>query len=214
MRFLLMASAVLLGASGAMAQPADLARLEEAMAMYVGSAAQHPAVADAAQCFADDQRRWLEETTATCSDDACRADAYLKRLAELSWLQPGMNKLADVALPEDVPRLVAVVAPEDDEMGTPKDFETPPDFTVEGSILLEVDDPMHSGLALRDAGGGTHVIVSLMEFGNQASHEALHMSATADPDSRYRVRGVGVDAAGDGVLDFGISQCRFVYSLP
>jgi hypothetical protein len=206
---------VALAGTAAAQETPSLERLQEAMDMYVGGVQSAGFMGDPeAQCFSNNQELWLGQLAA-CGDDACRSEEYLNRLAELDGLQPGASQLSDVPLPADRPQLVAVIAPEDDEAQTPKDFDTMPDIEASGTLVFEVENPNHSGLAVRDAeGGDVHVIVQVMEFGNALSHEVLMSHIDVDPEAKYLVRGGKSDGAGDGVFDFGTSQCRYVYRMP
>jgi hypothetical protein len=205
-----------LAAGAAAAQETDIAedekwyQLEETVFAYEQGAAQ--AVGDSAQCLEADATRWRVALEAVCRGDACREAALRDRIATLHGLQPSAGQTSG-ELPA-VPELLAVIAPEDDEMQTPKDFDAPPDFAATGRLLQEFDDAEHSGLVVQsEAGGDKHVLVFLMELGNQISHEVLLNLLRNEPDRRFLVRGGRAEAA-DGIANLRTDQCRFVYHLP
>jgi hypothetical protein len=206
----------LLAAVPAAAQETDILedekwyQLEETVFGYE-MGAMH-ALGDGAQCLEADTARWRAALDAACRGDACREATFLDRIATLHGLQPSAGQMSG-ELPA-VPELVAVVAPEDDEAQTPKDHAAAPDFAATGTLVQEYDDPEHSGLALQsEAGGDKHVLVFLMELGNQVSHDVLMNLAGNEPGRRYLVRGGRAEAA-DGIANFRPDQCRFVYNLP
>lgn len=205
-----------LAAGAVAAQETDIAedekwyQLEETLFAYEQGAAQ--AVGNGAQCLQADAARWRMALEAACRGDACREAAFRDRIATLHGLQPSAGQMSG-ELPV-VPELLAVIAPEDDEMQTPKDFEAQPDFVATGRLVQELDDAEHSGLALRsEAGGDKHVLVFLMELGNQVSHEVLLNLVRNEPDWRFLVRGGRAEAA-DGIANFRSDQCRLVYHMP
>lgn len=202
--------------SPATAQDEDIADtekwylLEETLFAYEAVAARQ--VGDAAQCLVADAERWRAQLEA-CGDDGCREAAYLERLASLDALQDETTRATGLEFPT-VPQLVTVLAPEDDEAQTPKDFAAAPDFEARGLMVTEMDDIHHMGLAVRTEAQATHVLVFLMELGNSPNHAALQVYAADHPDGQVLARGVADHGAEDGIANFNTSTCRFVYAVP
>jgi hypothetical protein len=184
-------------------------QLEETVFLYELGAAQ--AVGDGAQCLEADAVRWRAALETACRGDACREAGLRDRIATLHGLQPSAGQMSGEQ--PTVPELLAVIAPEDDEAQTPKDHAAAPDFAATGTLVQEFDDVEHAGLALQSEAGDRHVLVFLMELGNQVSHEVLLNLARNEPGRRYLVRG-GRAEAPDGIANFRSDQCRFVYNLP
>lgn len=161
----------------------------------------------AAKCLEADGARWAVALE-NAPDDAAREQAYLERIASFRYLQPPAALATGLPLPS-VPELIAVLAPEDDEAGTPKDFEAEAEYAVSGPLRYELDDPEHMGLAV-ETELGRHAFVFLMELGNQPAHDVLLSLAQAEPDRQYMVRGNRLEAA-DGVPNLRTDQCRWIY---
>ncbi|MDP1731746.1 MAG: hypothetical protein Q8L54_11365 [Devosia sp.] len=163
---------------------------------------------EAARCMVAESARWAAAMESGVPSDRAREMAYLDRIASLHYLQPAAARVIGLALPK-APELIAVIAPEDDEAGSPKDFDTRTEYFVSGPLRQEFDDPEHMGLVV-ESGLGPHAFVFLMELGNQPAHEVLLSLAQADPEQKYIVRGNRQDAA-DGIPNLRTDQCRWVY---
>jgi hypothetical protein len=213
MRSLLCALLLILPPCLATAQEADIAEdekwylLGETLFMYEQGAIV--AVGDeAAKCIEADALRWAAALEEAAPDDAAREMAYLDRIAALQYLQPAAARASGLALPS-VPELIAVLAPEDDEAGTPKDFEARAEYLITGRLRYELDNPEHMGLAV-ETGLGLQVFVFLMELGNQPAHDVLLALAQAGSDEQFLVAGSRLEAA-DGIPNLRTDQCRWVY---
>lgn len=163
---------------------------------------------EAAKCIEAEGMRWAAAIEKDAPDDAAREQAYLDRIASLQYLQPSAALATGLALPS-VPELIAVLAPEDDEAGTPKDFDARAEYAVSGPLRYELDDPEHMGLAV-ETELGRHAFVFLMELGNQPAHDVLLALAEAKSEQPYMVRGNRLEAA-DGVPNLRTDQCRWIY---
>ena len=164
----------------------------------------------ASRCIAEESARWAAALESGVPDDTAREMAYLDRIAALQYLQPAAALASGLALPA-VPELIAVRAPEDDEAGTPKDFETRAEDLLTGLLRYELDNAEHMGLAVETA-LGPQVFVFLMELGNQPAHDVLLALAQADSDEQYLVAGNRLEAA-DGIPNLRTDQCRWIYRM-
>jgi uncharacterized protein YecT (DUF1311 family) len=90
----------------------ELSTLDEHLSRHYGGAKY--ALPEGEACLKSDQLHWLKSVRNVCKDNACLKMAYLNRLSELNGLQPGMNFIQYIDLP-DVPSLVWIIPPLDQD---------------------------------------------------------------------------------------------------
>jgi hypothetical protein len=215
---IMFAAAAVLGSTTTTAQELELPPdpqeraewLRELLARYQFGA--ETGAGEAAPCLQADAERWQREVLQACTDDGCREQAHIARLAELHDIQPGVSQLSDWE-PPPVPALIAVLAPEFPSEESGADLSETPDFEAEGLLAMASENIEHMGLALRAENDSEHVLVFDMDLGNQPLHGTLQALMNADPEARYRVRGHG-EVAPDGIANFSPAYCRFIYRLP
>src|SRR5262245_4455995 len=134
----------------------ELSTLDGHLGQYYSAARSTLKTADS--CLLSDQRNWLRTQRDTCSDAACLRQAYLRRLAELDPLQPGVTRIRNIELPS-VKALVWIVPPAQDKVAAPLNKNAKP-FVSQGVILNEVASG--DGYVLRASDGRRLLIVPLM----------------------------------------------------
>ena len=182
----------------------ELSNLDEYLGRYFEGALE--SAKDAAACVKADQKDWVKHVRDSCGPmSACLTEAYLKRLSTLSGLQPGMNLIEIVDLPQ-APTLMAVIAPEVEF--PPSKAKTPLELT--GQLVWEQADQMNMGYAVKPDNGKAQAFVLDMSIGNSPAHELVKYFIDRTPKPQYRVRGMK-DDEGNG---FAAGECRFVYEMP
>lgn len=181
----------------------ELSTLDEHLGRYY--AAARSALKSADKCLATEQGNWLRAQRDSCGDDAgCLRQAYLRRLAELDPLQPGMTAIRNIELPR-VKALVWIVPPAADSVAAPLSKQAKP-LVARGAILNEISGG--DGYVLRAADGKRILIVPLI-FLESPTAEALE-SLTRLAGAEYEVRGYS-EVSADGSIHFAPSRCVFVY---
>jgi uncharacterized protein len=179
----------------------ELSTLDEHLGRYY--AAARSVLKSADSCIVSDQRTWLRAQRDACSDAGCLRQAYLRRLAELDPLQPGVTRIRNIELPS-VKALVWVVPPAADQVAAPAKKQPKP-LVARGAILNEVSGG--DGYVLRASDGKRLLIVPLM-FLESPTTETL--ASLAQVRGEYEVRGQS-EASSDGSTHFAPSSCVFVY---
>jgi len=182
----------------------ELSTLDEHLGRYYAAARSVLKAADS--CIASDQRNWLRAQRDPCSDAACLRQAYLRRLAELDPLQPGVTRIRNLELP-GVKALVWVVPPAADQVAAPPKKQPQP-LVARGAILNEVTGG--DGYVLRAPDGKRMLMVPLM-FLESPTTETL--ASLAQVRGEYEVRGAS-EASADGSTHFAPGSCIFVYRIP
>lgn len=182
----------------------ELSTLDEHLGRYYAAARSVLKAADS--CIASDQRSWLRAQRDACGDAACLRQAYLRRLAELDPLQPGVTRIRNLELP-GVKALVWVVPPAADQVAAPPKKQPQP-LVARGAILNEVTGG--DGYVLRATDGKRTLIVPLM-FLESPTTETL--ASLAQVRAEYEIRGSS-EASADGSTHFAPSSCVFVYRIP
>lgn len=181
---------------------AELSALDEHLGRYYSAARSVLKSADS--CLVSDQRNWLRAQRDSCSDAACLRQAYLRRLAELDPLQPGVTRIRNIQLPS-VKALVWIVPPAQDQIAAPVNKEAKP-LIAQGAILNEVSGG-GDGYVL-SAGDGRRMLIVPLMFLESPTTETL--ASLAQVGGEYEVRGYSEGGA-DGSLHFAPSRCVFVY---
>lgn len=179
----------------------ELSTLDEHLGRYY--AAGRSVLKTADRCLADDQRNWLRSRRDECADAACLREAYLRRLAELDPLQPGVTRIRNIELPR-VKSLVWIVPPALDTVAAPPNMKAKP-LVAQGSIVNEVAGG--DGYVLRARDGKRFLVVPLM-FLESPTTEVLDSLRTGE----YELRG-HAETSADGGAHFAPSRCIFVYRL-
>jgi uncharacterized protein len=180
----------------------ELSTLDEHLGQYY--AAARSVLKSADSCLVSDQRNWLRAQRDSCSDAGCLRQAYLRRLAELDPLQPGVTRIRNIELPS-VKALVWIVPPALDQVAAPVNKQAKP-LVAQGAILNEVSGG--DGYVLRASDGRRMLIVPLM-FLESPTTEAL-ASLTRVGGAEYEVQGYS-EVSADGSTHFAPSRCVFVY---
>ena len=179
----------------------ELSTLDEHLGRYY--AAARSALKPADSCLVSDQRNWLRAQRDACSDAGCLRQAYLRRLAELDPLQPGVTRIRNIELPS-VKAMVWIVPPALDKVAAPVNKQAKP-LVAQGAILNEVSGG--DGFVLRTANGRRMLIVPLM-FLEAPTTETL--ASLAKVGGEYEVQGYA-ELSADGSAHFAPSRCIFVY---
>lgn len=178
-----------------------LSELDEHLDRYYLAALE--VLKPARNCVLSDQRNWLRTQRDLCKDTACMEQAYLRRLAELDPLQPGVTAIRNIELPR-VKALVWIVPPALDKVAAPVNKEAKP-LVAQGAILDEVSGG--DGFVLRARDGKRTLIVPLMFL---ESPTAVTLESLAKVGGEYQLRG-HAEASSDGTVHFAPSRCVFVY---
>jgi uncharacterized protein len=184
---------------------ARISGLDEHLGRYYGAARAE--LGRGGACLVPTQREWLRNVRNACKDTACLERAYLKRLAELDPLQPGMTALKGEKLPA-VKSLVWVIPPELDTVAAPPPTRHEP-LVVSGKIVDDV--AQGDGFVVQDAKGVKFVMLSSM-FIDESNGVALESLARGEP-RKYEVRGAREKSDG-GSVHFAPGACTFVFRLP
>jgi len=179
----------------------ELSTLDEHLGRYYAAARSELKSADS--CLVSDQRNWLRAQRDACSDAACLRQAYLRRLAELDPLQPGVTRIRNIELPS-VKALVWIVPPAQDKVAAPVNKQAKP-LVAQGAILNEVSGG--DGYVLRASNGKRMLIVALM-FLEAPTTETL--ASLAKVGGEYEVQGYS-EISADGSAHFAPSKCVFIY---
>ena len=182
-------------------QNVELSTLDEHLGRYYSAARSTLKSAD--QCLVGDQKNWLRTRRDTCGNAACLRQAYLRRLAELDPLQPGITRIRNISLPS-VKGLLWIVPPALDQVAAPPSKHAKP-YIAHGNILDEVADG--NGYFLRTKEGRRVLMVPLM-FIESPSTEAL--TALARQGSLVEARGFSIPDD-DGSPRFAPDKCLFIY---
>ena len=183
----------------------DLSTLDEHLGRYYSAA--RSALKPADTCLASDQRSWLQAQRDTCKDAACLRQVYLRRLAELDPLQPGVTAIRNIELPR-VSALVWIVPAALDQVAAPVNKQAKP-FVAQGAILNEVADG--DGYVLRAADGKRTLVVPLMFI---EPPTAVTLDSLARVGGEYELRGYAEKSSSDGSVHFAPSRCVFIYRIP
>ncbi|MGH8107624.1 MAG: lysozyme inhibitor LprI family protein [Arenimonas sp.] len=175
----------------------ELSTLDEHMAQYY--AAARSALKPADSCLVNDQKNWLRSKRDTCKNADCLRNVYLRRLAELDPLQPGVTRIRHTELPS-VKALVWIVPPALDRVAAPVNKQAKP-LAAQGAILSEVSGG--DGYVLRAKDGKRRLIVPLM-FLESPTTETL--ASLARLGGEYQVQGYA-----DGSGHFAPDRCVFIY---
>jgi uncharacterized protein len=178
----------------------ELSTLDEHLGRYF--AAARSVLKSADSCLVSDQRNWLRQRD-TCGDAGCLRQAYLRRLAELDPLQPGVTRIRNIELP-GVNALVWVIPPAQDQVAAPLNKQAKP-LVAQGAILNEVSGG--DGYVLRGGDGRRMLMVPLMFL---EPHTTETLASLAKVGGAYEVRGYA-DVSADGSTHFAPSRCTFVY---
>jgi uncharacterized protein len=185
-----------------------LSELDDTLARYYAGA--RVALQHAQACLAADQRAWLRTVRDACPDAACLQAAYLKRLAVLHGVQPGVSMLRNVELPV-VPPLVWIVAPASDQVAAPRSLPSRA-WVAQGRILDDI--AAGDGFVLQQGNGRKIVIMSAMLY-ESPSVEALTSLARL-PGASFEIRGqidLADKKAEKGPEAFAAGRCTFVYRI-
>jgi uncharacterized protein len=180
-----------------------LSELDEHLDRYYQAALE--VLKPAQSCVVADQRNWLRTQRDPCKDTACMQQAYLRRLAELDPLQPGVTAIRNIELPR-VTALVWIVPPALDKVAAPVNKEAKP-LVAQGAILNEVTGG--DGFVLRARDGKRTLIVPLMFL---ESPTAETLESLAKVGGEYQLRG-HAEVGSDGSAHFAPSRCVFVYRI-
>ena len=180
----------------------ELSTLDEHLGRYYSAA--RSALESADSCLVSDQRIWLRAQRDSCNDADCLRQAYLRRLAELDPLQPGVTAIRNIELPS-VKALVWIVPPAADQVAAPVNKDARP-LVAQGAILNEVSGG-GDGYVLRAGDGRRMLIVPLM-FLESPTTEIL--ASLTRVGGEYEVRGYS-EVSADGSLHFAPGRCVFVY---
>ena len=180
----------------------ELSALDEHLSRY--DAAARSVLKSADGCLASDQRNWLRTRRDSCSDAGCLRQAYLRRLAELDPLQPGVTRIRNIELPR-VKALVWIVPPALDQVAAPVDKQARP-LVARGTLLNEVSGG--DGYVLR-ASDGKRVLIAPLMFLESPTTEVLASLARV-AGAEYEVRGYS-EVSADGSTHFAPARCVFVY---
>jgi uncharacterized protein len=180
---------------------AELSTLDEHLGRYYSAA--RSALKSADSCLISDQRSWLRSQRDACSDAGCLRQVYLRRLAELDPLQPGVTRIRNIELPS-VNALVWIVPPALDQVAAPVNKQAKP-LVAKGAILNEVSGG--DGYVLRAGDGKRTLIVPLM-FLESPTTETL--ASLAKVGGEYELRGYSEVSSG-GSTHFAPSRCVYVY---
>ena len=183
---------------------AELSTLDEHLGRYYSAA--RSALKSAEGCLATDQREWLRTQRDECGDAACLRQAYLRRLAELDPLQPGVTSIRNIELPR-VKALAWIVPPAADQVAAPRNRPVQA-LVAQGVILNEVAGG--DGYVVRESSGRRVLVVPLM-FLESPTTETL--DSLARSGGRYELRG-HAERGSDSSAHFAPSRCVFVYRLP
>lgn len=182
----------------------ELSTLDEHLGRYYSAA--RSALESAGSCLASDQRNWLRAQRDSCNDADCLRQAYLRRLAELDPLQPGVTAIRNIELPS-VKALVWIVPPAADQVAAPVNKDARP-LVAQGAILNEVSGG-GDGYVLRAGDGRRMLIVPLM-FLESPTTEIL--ASLTRVGGEYEVRGYS-EVSADGSLHLAPGRCVFVYRI-
>lgn len=181
----------------------NLSNLDKYLGGYYYAARQE--LGDGATCLRDDQRHWIRATRNPCgSDVACLTKVYLKRLAVLDGLQPGVTQLRVIKLPPE-PELVDAVPPEPETKSSGNGGV----LSIRGHLVWEEKDIHNGGYAVRSADGHAHAIVFGIDIGNDAPDILLESLVKVQRNETYLVRGYKAKFGA-----FAQDRCRFIYWLP
>ncbi len=180
----------------------ELSALDEHLAQYF--AAARSVLKPAESCLVGDQRNWLRIHRDTCGDAACLRQAYLRRLAELDPLQPGVTRIRHIELPR-VKALVWIVPAALDQVAAPVNRQARP-LVAQGAILNEVSGG-GDGFVLR-AGDGKRLLIVPLMFLEPPTMVALESLSRVGGE--FEVRG-HAEVGSDGHAHFAPSRCVFVY---
>ena len=111
-----------------------LPELDVWVTRYVAGASA--ALRDNAACLREDQDRWTKVRETCGTDEECRRNADLDRLAELRALQPGINLKRELPLPSRA-SLIWAIAPAADPELRPRTVSRPK--RIEGSFVYPGD---------------------------------------------------------------------------
>jgi uncharacterized protein len=181
----------------------NLSNLDEYLGRYYDAA--RLALGDGGTCLRDDQRHWISATRNLCgSNVACLTNAYLKRLATLDGLQPGVTQIRNLTLPRE-PTLAVAIPPETEAPHSGNGGV----LAIRGHLAWEQKDINNMGYAVRSNDGRAHVIVFDMDIGNSKTHAVLRGLIERNTTATFLVRG-NKDKNGG----FAMDRCRFIYRLP
>jgi len=180
----------------------ELSTLDEHLGRYYSAA--RSALKSADSCLVNDQRNWLRARRDACSDAGCLRQAYLRRLAELDPLQPGVTRIKNIELPS-VKALVWIVPPALDQVAAPVNKQAKP-LVAQGAIFNEVSGG--DGFVLRARDGKRTLIVPLMFLESPTTENLASLAQVKGAE--YEVRGYS-EVSGDGSAHFAPSRCVFVY---
>lgn len=183
---------------------AELSTLDEHLGRYYSAA--RSVLKSAGACLATEQRDWLRSRRDACSDGGCLRQAYLRRLAELDPLQPGVTRIRNIELP-GVNALVWIVPPASDQVAAPARKDAKP-IVARGAIVNEISEG--DGYVLRTAEGTRMLVVPLM-FLESPTTEVLESLARGG-GAEYELRGYS-EAGANGRTHFAPSRCIFVYRI-
>lgn len=179
----------------------ELSVLDEHLGRYYSAA--RLALKSAGSCLVGDQKNWLRTRRDTCTNAACLRQVYLRRLAELDLLQPGVTSIRNITLPR-VKALVWIVPPALDQVAAPPSKNAKP-YVIQGTIQDEVVDG--DGYFLRTKDGRRVLMLPLM-FIESPTTEVL--TALARDKSFVEARGFSIPDD-DGSPRFSPDRCLFVY---
>lgn len=181
---------------------AELSTLDEHLGRYY--AAARTVLKSADSCLQTDQRNWIRTQRDPCGDAECLRQAYLRRLAELDPLQPGVTSVKNIELPS-TKALMWIVPAALDQVAAPVNKQAKP-LVAQGAILDEVSGG--DGYVLR-AGDGRRLLIVPLMFLESPTTETLASLARLR-GTEYEVRGYA-EVSADGSAHFAPSRCVFVY---
>lgn len=181
----------------------ELSNLDEHIGQYY--AAARSALKSAGSCLASDQKNWLRSQRDTCRSAGCLRLAYLRRLAVLDPLQPGVTRIRHIKLP-DVNALVWIVPPALDRVAAPFDKKAMP-LVAQGTLLDEVSGG--DGYVLRGRDGKRFVILPSMFLESPGTEMLASLAKTG---GSYEASGYAEPDA-DGSRHFAPGRCVFLYRI-
>ena len=179
----------------------ELSTLDEHLGQYY--AAARSLLKSANSCLASNQRNWLRSQRDACKNAACLRQAYLRRLAELDPLQPGVTRIRNIELP-NVKSLVWIVPPALDQVAAAVNKQAKP-LVAQGAILNEVSGG--DGYVLRARDGRRMLITPLMFLETPTSETLASLTQVG---GLYEVRGYS-ELSADGSTHFAPSRCVYIY---
>lgn len=179
----------------------ELSTLDEHLGQYYAAARSILKSAD--RCLASDQKNWLRTKRDACKTAGCLRQAYLRRLAELDPLQPGVTRIRSIELPS-VKALVWIAPPALDRVAAPVNKQAKP-LVARGAVLNEVSGG--DGYVLRARDGRRMLIVPLM-FLESPTTETL--ASLAQVGGLYEIRGYS-EVSADGSMHFASNRCVYIY---